>query len=211
MNPTQQSSKELLDDFLEYLNPIYKELGVFSGKKDTKEAIREIMNRFYSNLVSLQNHLLTKDSLSSTLVQRYNNELVVDFYYLIDPSGEENKIENFFNHDFSQREWSKIKDAKAEKRKFIPPWVISQEGYKNFYKRLSNLAHPNILSLQLNRKGNEYEFIVIKDAICLCVFEISLCLNDLRFRELFPNIDWANLYFRTLEFQNRASALLLRK
>ena len=209
LNIMQQSSKFLLNDFLKYLDPIYKELGIFSGSKDTEEAIREIMNRFYSNLFSLQNHLITKDSLSSTLIQRYNNELVVDFYYVIDPSGEKDKIKNFFNHKITDREWSKI--DKSEKRKFIPPWVVSQEDYKNVYRKLSNLAHPNIISLQLNRRGTDYEFIIIKDAICLCIFEICICLNDLRFRELFPSLDWANLYFKTLEFKNRAGTLLFSK
>lgn len=205
----QQNVNILLNDFLKYLSPIYKGFGVFTGNKDVEEAIREIMNRFYSNLVSLENHLITKDSLSSTLIQRYNNELVLDFYYVIDPSGEKDKIKNFFNHKITDRDWSKI--DKSEKRKFLPRWVISQDDYKNVYRKLSNLAHPNIISLQLNRRGNEYEFIIIKEAICLCIFEVALCLNDMRFRELFPDIDWTNLYSKTLEFQNRASMILFKE
>lgn len=206
---TPQQSRELLDNFLNHLNGFYKELGVFSDEKNKEQALLEIMNRFYSNLICLQNHLLAKDSLSATLIQRYNNELTVDFYYILDPGGEKDKIKNFFNHKIVEREWSKI--DKAEKRKFVPPWVMGQDTYKEHFKILSNLAHPNIISLRLNRRGVESEFSTIKDAICLCIFEISLCLNDKRFQEFFSGIDWPNLYFKTLEFKNQAGVLLSEK
>jgi ribosomal protein L15E len=92
----QEEYKELLIDYLSYNEIFYKKFGVFTGKKNSKELAKEIINRFYSNLVSLGNYLLTKDSLGATLIQRYNHELVIDFYYLLNPGGEKDKVEKFF-------------------------------------------------------------------------------------------------------------------
>ena len=183
-------SKKLLKDFIEHLDTFYKDLGVFDTSQERQDVAREICNRFYSNLVSLENHLLLKDSLSSALIQRYNHELVVDFYYLLDPSDKEDKIKRFFNHshDSAAREWSTL--PSKEKRAFVPPWVADDKGLVLIYKTLSNMAHPNIISIRLNRRGQEFEFKIIKGAIILCVIEISACINHKVFRDLFPNINW---------------------
>lgn len=205
----QEEYKELLIDYLSYNEIFYKKFGVFTGKKNSKELAKEIINRFYSNLVSLGNYLLTKDSLGATLIQRYNHELVIDFYYLLNPGGEKDKVEKFFNYDSKSihREWSSFK--KKQKEDFVPPWVADRRGLTSVYRKLSDMAHPNIMSIQLNRKGTEYEYIIIKDAICFCIFEICLCFEHAPFKELFPDIDWQSNYDVNLKFKEKAARLLL--
>jgi len=199
---------ELLEEYLAYHEVFYKKFGIFTGEKKSDEIAKEMVNRFYSNLVSLGNYLITKDSLGATLIQRYNHELVIDFYYLLNPGGEKDKVEKFFNYNSksTHREWSSLK--KKEKEKFIPPWVADSKGLTSVYRKLSDMAHPNIMSIQLNRKGPEYEYLMIKDSICFCIFEICLCFEHVPFKELFPNIDWQSYYDVNLKFKNKASYLL---
>lgn len=201
-------SKKLLKDFIEHLDTFYKDLGVFGTTQERQDVAREICNRFYSNLVSLENHLLLKDSLSAALIQRYNHELVVDFYYLLDPSDKENKTEKFFNHshDSVAREWSTL--PSKEKRAFVPPWVADDKGLVSIYKILSNMAHPNIISIRLNRRGKESEYKIIKGAITLCIVEISSCINHKIFRDLFPNISWISVLERNQILHSRAVSFL---
>jgi hypothetical protein len=139
----QEEYKELLIDYLSYNEIFYKKFGVFTGKKNSKELAKEIINRFYSNLVSLGNYLLTKDSLGATLIQRYNHELVIDFYYLLNPGGEKDKVEKFFNYDSKSihREWSSFK--KKQKEDFVPPWVADRRGYKFEAKEEFAILHHN--------------------------------------------------------------------
>jgi hypothetical protein len=135
---------------------------------------------------------------------------MIDFYYLIDLSGEENKIQNFFSHTNKKRQWSSY--GTPEKKKFLPPHIMSQETTEPLYRKLSNMAHPNIISLTLNLIKETYRDEIIKEAISLCLVMITGCLNDQRFREMFYQYDedcqQNSPYFETLEFQNRAIKLL---
>lgn len=204
----QEEYKELLIDYLSYNEIFYKNFGVFTNEKNSTELAKEIASRFYNNLVCLGNYLLTKDSLGATLIQRYNHELVIDFYYLLNPGGEKDKVEKFFNYNSksTSRGWSSVQ--KKEKEKFIPPWVADGKGLTAIYRKLCDMAHPNIMSIQLNRKGPEYEYLMIKDSICFCIFEICLCFEHAPFKELFPSIDWYSNYDINLNFKDKAAHLL---
>ena len=70
------------------------------------------------------------------------------------------------------------------------------------------MAHPNIVSLRLNRRGREFEFKIIKGAIVLVIYEICACLNDRRFRSLFNEIDWREIDYKNNVFQNRVHQMM---
>ncbi len=201
--------RKLIRDYLIYSENFYKEFGVFTGEKNSKEVAKEIINRFYNNLVCLENYSITKDSLGATLMQRYNHELFIDFYYLLNPGGEQNKVAKFFNYNnlSKNRSWSSFNNE--QKRKFIPPWVADNKGLGSVYRKLSDMAHPNIMSIQLNRKGPKYEYLMIKDSICFCIYEICTCFEHNPFQELFPEIDWIFHFDINREFKFKASHLLL--
>ena len=203
--------KRLLRDYIKHLDGFYKDLGVFGVAQDRQDVAREICNRFYSNLVSLENHLCLKDSLSAALIQRYNHELAVDFYYLLDPSDREEKIRRFFGYsnDSNSREWSTL--PLKEKRTSVPSSVASGNDLSSLYKTLSNMAHSNIVSIRLNRLGKDFEFNIIKGAIMLCIIEISNCIDYKVFRDLFPNVDWVTVLEKNRMFQSRITILLLTR
>lgn len=208
------SYENLLREFLIHLKSEIEEFGTFVNitTSDQNGSIRLIVWRFYDNLISLQNTLNTKDALVSALIQRYNYELMVDFYYLIDPSGEDDKIEKFLSYKTSdsRRSWSDY--DKRKKEEFLPPWIMDQKTTKPLYRKLSDMVHSNIISITLNTKGEDYTNEIIKQSISLCIVMITGCLNDQRFREMFykydKNGEQNSPYFETLEFQNRAINLL---
>jgi hypothetical protein len=202
--------QRILKDFINHLQTFYKDLGVFDSIENKKTVAREICNRFFSNLICLENHLHLKDSLSSALIQRYNHELSLDFYYLLDEKDTEDKLNKFFNYNYSSknREWSILKND--NKRDFVPPWVADKEALVKLYKTLSRMAHPNILSIQLNRKGDEFEYRIIQGAITLCILDISSCLNHKPFRDLFPNIEWGKIFEINNSFQLTITEILTK-
>jgi hypothetical protein len=198
---------QILKDFLLHLDSFYKDLGLFTGEKNKAEFAREILTRFYSNLVCLENHLHLKDSLSSALIQRYNHELTLDFYYMLDPWDDEGKLQKFFNYTNLSRDQKWSLDETKVKRTFIPQLTGDNSTFTALYKTLSNMAHSNIISIQLNRRGEEFEFRIIKGAILLCVVDISACLNHKPLRDLFPNINWEPVIVKNVDFQERAKSL----
>lgn len=204
------SHEKLIQDFIFILEKEIEKFGTSTQRSEQKDAIMLIVQGFHCILGSLKNALSENDALVASLLQRYNYELMIDFYYLIDPSGERQKIQNFFSHTINDRQWSSC--SKPEKEKYLPPWIVSQESTKQLYKKLSNLAHPNIISLRLNTKAKTYKDEITKEAISLCIVMISGCLNDQRFRKMYYQYGEEGQenspYFEILKFQNRAISLL---
>jgi hypothetical protein len=197
------------DEYSKELAKLLKQIGSFTGEPSRPELIREFFNRLHSSVVSLQNALLAKDALHAALVQRYNFELITDFFYLLSPGGEEDKMEKFFNfpersNNEKEREWSNY--SQKEKRAFLP-----LEGLDKHYKILSTVAHPNLLSIQVSRRGEEHEYFVISGAILSAMTGINVCLTHESFIEEFSNIDLISSLDNLMEITSRASAIRAMK
>ena len=182
-----QDIDRLIRSFREAVVPLCTALGDFTQEENAKQLARDFVSRFLSNVASLANLVQTRDSLNATLLQRYNHELLTDFYYLFSPDGEEDKIQRFFSfitrtRTENAREWSTFQ--RRDKLPFIPPWIISPETNPALYKALSNLAHPNIISIRLNRRGERYTISVIEDSIVFTILQISNCFMHHTFLEL---------------------------
>src|SRR3989344_8342985 len=212
-------SKKLLSDLMVELRPFLSLFGVFSGKEDEMELAREFANKFFSSLISLENHLLAKDAISASLLQRYSHEMFLDFFYVFGSSSIKEKVEEFFSYEKRLKTQPNLqtwrnKDTlkKEELRKFIPPWVAGEESMKTIYKRLSDMAHPNIVSMRLNRRGAEFEYIIIINAISLVVLNITECFLYKPFWELVyddKKFDIINFGHKMRKFQTIAWKLLL--
>ena len=205
----------ILSDFINYLGLFLKTLGEFDESNDVSQLSREFLNKFYCNLISIENHLNCKDSTSAALLQRYNHELFVDFFYIFgDLENKDSKIEKFFNYKklstkFENRSW--CDELIGDKRKFIPPSVGDEQKLKETYKKLSDMAHSNIVSMGLNRKGNDYEYKIINLAIVLIIVDITNCLLFKPFRDWFSKIFDQRRFLEIKEFQNDSISLFKDK
>jgi len=169
----------LCSDFLLEAHALFNSLGVFDTSTDELAVGREFANRFYSNIVSLQNQLITKDSLASVLIHRYNHEMFLDFFYIFSSNHKKRLLENPTLQSW-RGSGTKVKDV----RNHVPSWISDQNSLMKIYKTFSDMSHPNIISMQHNRKGQEYEFWVISDCIALSIFEIIQCFSYEPFIEL---------------------------
>ncbi len=176
---------------------------------DVKQIYRIFLRRFRSNLYAL---LSLEDPLIFALLQRYNHEMLLNFYFLSDPTDQANKITQFatYSGKSSLQKWGNHKTS--DKRPSVPPWIGDKESFKKVYKWLSNLAHPNILSITLGflNDGDQRNNRIMTEATALCIFEISICLDCKGFRDIFGlNGIQEDLYLANLDFQNTAAAMLI--
>ncbi len=149
----------------------------------------EIFNKVFTILVTCENCLNFKDSLSVHLVARYTYEMLVVFAYIfLEKSRTQERVDQFLN--FSQfksteRMWTdktfkQMLDSIPDKTRF----AIHSKHYRN----LSNFAHPTMDSFLLNRRGDVYEFSMILSTVLLTlgtILEIArTCVQeDLYFNE----------------------------
>lgn len=205
---------ELLSEFIEELKSFSLLLGVFNDEKDELAIARVFASRFFANLISLQRHFDSMDTLSATLIQRYNHEMLRDFFYIFGSPNSSEKVLEFFSYQErlaknpTLRQWQNIKEGKNIKD-FLPPWVTDKKTANEIYKTLSNLAHPNMISMRLHRGVERYQDIVIENAITLVINDISTCFIYEPFRKLvFGNKNSADFFEKMRQFQTRASNIL---
>ncbi len=177
-------------DFLPEVHALFNSFGVFDTSTDELAVAREFANRFYSNIISLQNQLITKDSLASVLIHRYNHEMFLDFFYIFSSNDVVDRVDEFLNYKQvlnkkpETQSWRRSAVKISEARMYVPPWISDQVSLKKVYKTFSKMSHPNIISMQHNRKGEEYEYWVISDSIALSIFEIIQCFSYDPFMEM---------------------------
>lgn len=149
-----------------------------AGKVSTNDIsserlVWEFYNKIFTILVSLENSIRLKDSLSANLMARFTYETFVTFAYIYtDPAQREDRVKAFLNFEQSvsmDRTWSgKTFTQMLES-------VPKPERYtfhKQHYRTLSNLAHPTLNSFYLNRKGQDIEFAQILTTTCLTLTTI---------------------------------------
>ena len=209
--------KVVLSNFIAHLDRYIKliEQGAAStinipNDLDLKQIFRIFLKRFRTNIYTLM--VLEKDPLLFTLLQRYNHEMLLDFYFLSDPTDQAKKITQFatYSGKLSLQKWGNYQTS--DKRPSVPPWVGDKESFRKVYKWLSNLAHPNILSITLGvlDDGGQRKNRIMTEATALCIFEISICLDCKGFRDIFGlNGIQEDLYLANLGFQNTAGAMLI--
>ena len=185
--------KVIKDRTITHLQELFKFLEVLSDDKKSTNDITperllwEMYNKFFTILVSCENSLRFKDSLSVHLVARYTYEILIIFLYVfLDEKSRQERAAAFlsFNQfqDF-ERSWLKGKTY-ADLLKDIPDnW---SDFHKDHYRTLSNFSHPTMDSFLLNRRGEEAEFKMIINTSLLVARAIEqvaeVCLyNDLYF------------------------------
>jgi hypothetical protein len=182
----------LIDDYLNEFHKICSSAGVFTGNHDEDELIREFLNRFNANIVSLQNSLNLKDSIHATLLQRYNFELIVDFFYIFRSNDKVSEIDRFFTFERrsmkeKQREWSSIK--MKDKKKSLP----DLQNLDEHYRILSTLAHSNIMSMRVNRRSVDFEYKNILGALGLALTGINICLSEKNIEDKFVHVNFKQI------------------
>ena len=210
----KEQTIKLIKDFQEVLVPLMKIFGVSTNNRDLKQFVWEFFNRFYSNLVSLENCLILKDSLSTTLIQRYNHEMLLSFFFVVASPEAEKRVLDYFSYEEDlknnpgKRTWST--EDKKELRNHVPPWNAREPALSLFYKQLSDLAHPNCISMRLNRRGVKYEYIIMQSAVAMSIFEICNCILYKPFRDIFEkeNFDFTKCCLTIRNFQSRCYSLL---
>lgn len=155
----------------------------------TDRLLWEVFNKVFTILVTLENSLHTKDSLTIQLIARYSYELmIISAYILLDRTKTENRARDFltFNqYKDAKRAWTDKTYAQMledipDKNRFA--------SHKKHYRALSNYAHPTMDSFLLNRKGQDIEFLMalsttlltigtIVEVIKIC-FEQNLYFSD---------------------------------
>ncbi len=218
--------QKILKDFISHLDKYIALLEKGSSSTidipddlDVKQIYRIFLRRFRSNLYAL---LSLEDPLIFALLQRYNHEMLLDFYFLCSDKDEEKRAKNFkkfssfpkeIPEEIKSKKWKKWGGYDTSyKEIFMPPWTGSQDSFENIYKHLSNLAHSNILSITLNVLDNDAKRSrkVITEAIFLCIFEIATCLDYYGFRIILgPNDLNDDLYSANLDFQHQAGLMLI--
>lgn len=145
------------------------------AEKDTDQFIWEFNNKIFTILVSLENAVKSKDSLTVHLMARYTYEMLVIFLYVI--LNEDKRSErvlrflNFEQHKTNQRQWN----YDVTYRQMIddnPEITERLKGHKSLYRCLSNSAHPSNDSFLLNRKGTEAETKLIVNTAVLSVLNL---------------------------------------
>lgn len=213
--------QKILKDFISHLDKYIALLEEGSSSTinipddlDVKQIYRIFLRRFRSNLYAL---LSLEDPLIFALLERYNHEMLLDFYFLFSDEDEKiraNKIRKFslFPKEIDSKKFKKWGGYDvAFKGQKMPPWTGNKKSFEKIYTRLSNLAHSNILSITLNVLDNDGKRNrkVITEAISLCIFEIATCLDCYGFRILLgPNDLNDDLYSANLDFQHQAGLML---
>ena len=205
------SAQNLISEFKPEVEHILSILGKFTGAHDEKEAAREFCNRFYANLLSMEKNLETDDPLLCTLVQRYNHEMMLRFFYIFASKNSSEKAEEFFSYEEKLRKQPDLQRWESDTglKKFVPPWTAPKEILTKIYKKLSDLAHPNTISMRLIRRTQKSQRNVTKDAASLIVFEITTCFLYKPFRDLiFGEVDTVEFCSKMREFQAKCTDLI---
>jgi hypothetical protein len=131
----------------------------------------EIHSKIFTIIITTQNALLTKDSLSTHLVARYTYEILIIFYYIFsDKTKSEERSKAFlsFNQfETKQRDWKNGKTFTVLLEEIPDKSFLN--FHKNHYRNLSNLGHPTMDSFLLNRRGEESEFKTIINTSILII------------------------------------------
>lgn len=130
----------------------------------------EIFNKIFSILVTCENCLTTKDSLSTHLIARYTYEvLIISGYIFLDDDTVQKRVEQFIKFNQFQnieRKWTS--KGYAQMIKEIPD-NTRFSFHKELYRKLCNFAHPTMDSFKLNHMGDKNEFLIIISTILLTV------------------------------------------
>ncbi|MFT6829786.1 MAG: hypothetical protein ACJAV6_000621 [Candidatus Paceibacteria bacterium] len=157
----------------------------FTEGENENRLIQEYLNKIYSLIISVQNQVDNKDSLSLSLYTKYIYELLVDFLYIFSEKEKvDEKIELFFKFG---KETHEIKWHKSQIRQKSEK--IKHTDFDNlhgiFYKTINKFTHPSIFSLLVNRRGTNKE-----------IEHISLCTNTIcRFLIIILEHERVNKYF----------------
>jgi|GEM_PF-6629342 len=177
------------------LQQLFRELenackGKLSTNDKTPERLLwEIVNKMFTILVSCENGLLTKDSLTIHLVARYSYEMLIVFAYIfLDKPKTQEKVDQFISFNqfkntdrmWTDKTYSQMIESIPDKTRFAL--------HKKHYRNLSNFAHPTMDSFTLNRRGDKLEFLmnlntalltldIILEIIKIC-FEEKLYFSD---------------------------------
>jgi len=201
---------EQIQDTVKLLRNLSKELEEASnGKLSTNDTtperlLWEIFNKIFNILVILENSLLAKDSLTIHLVARYSYEMLIVFAYIfLDKSETQTRAQEFtqFNQfKDSKRMWT---DKTFSQMVEAIPNDSRFKIHKRHYRNLSNFAHPTMDSFQLNRRGDQNEFLMIFGTLLLTVGTIleitKICFEEnLHFTETEKKkVNLTNFYTKT--------------
>ena len=189
MPERKKKAISLLQDFIKEVDSLLTSLGDISLTEDQIGTAHWFLSCFRANLISIENHWGSNDTLSAMLVQRFNHEMLRDFFYIFGSQNPAEKAEEFFSFPKRQtenehvREW-KVMPKGKKIHDFIPPWVSNEKTTKDIYRITSNLAHPNILSMRLHRGTQESKDYLMENAASFMVNDIAECLLHKPFRDL---------------------------
>jgi hypothetical protein len=215
MSERKKKAISLLQDFIKEMDSFLKSLGDMSLTEDQIGLAHWFLSCFRANLISIENHWGSNDTLSATLIQRFNHEMLRDFFYVFGSPNPDEKVNEFFSFPQTQtenphvREWRVMPSGKKP-HDFIPPWISNEKTTKDVWRTVSNLAHPNIVSMRLHRGTQESKDYVMENATSLMVNDIAECLLYKPFRDLIFDTDasTANFCDKIRTFKNRASEVL---
>mgnify|MGYP001566146289 CR=1 FL=1 len=166
------------------LRRLFKELeNASAGRLSTNDItpdrlLWEIFNKVFTILVTCENSLNTKDSLTAHLVARYTYEMLIVFAYIfLDKSKTQERTEQFLKfNQFKNTERAWTGKTYAQMFESIPDktrFLI----HKTHYRNLSNFAHPTMDSFLLNRRGQQSEFLMMLSTILLTLRTILEIIN----------------------------------
>ena len=145
----------------------------------------EIFNKIFSILITCENSLSAKDSLTIHLIARYAYEMLVVFAYVFlgkstnEKSDVAKKFLNFNQFKNSERKWTD--NTLVDMIKNIPNNQRFARHQKH-YRNLSNFAHPSMDSFMLNRKGEDHEVLMILNTTLLTIGTIleiiKICFEE---------------------------------
>lgn len=181
--------EELRTETITLLSALYDALETATeGEKSTDDInsqrlLWEFINKIFTIIVSTENGIKLKDSLSIQLVGRYTYETLVSFLYIyLESAYTEERARAFLNYDphadprkkyFDNKNFADMLRALLDKS-----W---SEMHSSHYRELSSLAHPTMRSFLINRKGQETEFRILINTALLIIGAIreilSLCIQ----------------------------------
>lgn len=178
-----------IQDTIKLLRDLSNELeeasrGKLSNNDTTPDRLLwEIFNKIFNILVILENSLLTKDSLTIHLVARYSYEMLIVFAYIfLDKSQTQGRAQQFIQFNQfknSRRKWT---DQTFAQMIEVIPNDSRFKIHGQHYRHLSNFAHPTMDSFQLNRRGDQSEFLMIFGTLLLTVGTIleivKICFEE---------------------------------
>lgn len=134
-----------------------------------------ILNKIYSLNISLENIILTNDVFLCNYFYRYIYELYIKVLFIFSVSSEEEIITRV-NKFFIDNIPSIFDCQKMINNQLIPPQF--KEKHKERYKILSNIAHPNIESINIHLNINsDQQFKFLEPTANLSIWHIIEIIN----------------------------------